>query len=528
MAWRAMLSPTGWAVLGLALLAACSDKQDHAAGSAQPALTSRMSWAVPAGLSAPGACAKALVGRHATFDVGPGQKYPDLNGVPWLSLQAGDVVNVHWRPEPYRTKIGLRAQGSAADPVVINGVTNEQCQRPEISGQNAQIAADAIGEHYYSSGGVNALGTVFINRGYDLVGNKARHIRLQNLKVTGASSRYQFIAEDGQPTAYAKGAAGIYATVVEFLTIENCEVTDNDNGIFVNTRDEAEGLTSRHVTIRRNVVHLNGVPGSFTEHNLYVQASQALYEGNYIGQLMQGAKGSSLKDRSSGTVIRYNHIVAAARAIDLVETDGGMKTVGKDPDYHRAWVIGNLIVSDMNNPGTSSVKLIHWGGDINPEAFRNGILYAVNNTVILRGSSRQAPYFSVFDMPTAQQSVQAQDNIFWMDGSSKLFMGYENGTVRLTGRNWISQGWEPGKRGEHVQVRTEGTVLEGESPGLDGDQEPTADAPVLDQGGSPFNTIPTPAHVLNIAVQHQYVPIAKTAARPLNGAAPDLGAFEGH
>lgn len=526
-----MLSFRAPAVLALAclgLLSACGEKQGAATDTTAPALASRMNWTVPTGQPAPANCSKALVGRHATYDVGPGQKYTDLNGVPWLSLQAGDVVNIHWRAEPYRTKIGLRAQGSAADPVVINGVTNEACLRPEVSGQEAQMAADAIAEHFYANGGAGALGTILINRGYDLVGNKARHIRIQNLKVTGARSRHQFMNEEGKPTAYAKGAAGIYATVVEFLTIENCEVTGNDNGVFVNTRDEAEGLTSRHVTIRRNVIHLNGVPGSFTEHNLYVQAAQPLYEGNYIGQLMPGAKGSSLKDRSSGTVIRYNHIVAAARAIDLVETDGGTKTVGKDPDYHRAWVIGNLIESDMNKPGTSSVKLIHWGGDLNPEAFRNGTLYFVNNTVILRGNSGQVPYFSVFDMPTAQQSVQAQGNIFWMDGSSKLFMGFENGVVQLSGRNWISQGWEPGKRGEHVQVRTEGTVLEGTSPGLDGDHQPMADAPVLDQGGSPGTNMPTPAHVLNVAVQHQYVPIARTAARTMNGAAPDLGAFEGH
>jgi len=497
------------------LLSACGDKSSSEPSSSDTSTSAqaqRMAW-VPGSKPPAWACAPTpMKGAHATYDVGPGQTYQDMNGVPWLSLQAGDVVNLHWRPEPYRTKIGLRAQGTAARPVVINGVTNEHCLRPEISAQNAQIAQDAIDEHYFSAGGLSGLGAIFINRKYDLQGDKARHIRIQNLKITGANSRQPFVGEDGKPASHAKGAAGIYAAVVEYLTVENCEITDNDNGVFVNTREEAEGLTSRHIVIRHNAIHLNGVPDSYTEHNLYIQASQVLYEGNYIGQLIYRAQGSSLK---------------AARALDLVETEGGSSTVGKDADYHRAWVVGNLIVSDMGNPGNSSVKLIHWGGDNHPEVFRRGPLYFYNNTVVVRGSDQQSAYFAIFDMPTDQQVVQAQDNIFWCDGSAHLFLGYKSGTIQLTGRNWISKGWTAGKGGEAVGLQTQGTVLEGKDPGLDGDYQPKVDSPVLDQGGSSMAGIPTPEHVLNIAVQHQYVPVAGTKPRALLGGGPDLGAFEG-
>lgn len=512
----------------LALLGAC-DKPlpDPPAEASTPLQAQSAAWTPDAPAPA-WACAKAMTGSHATYHVGPGQQFTELAGVPWLSLQAGDVVNIHWRAQPYRTKIGLRAQGLASSPVVINGVTNELCQRPEVSGQDATIAQDAIDEHYYSAGGTNALGTIFINKRYaDPAGFKARHIRIQNLKITGASSRQKFVAEDGKRTPYLQGAAGIYAAVVEYLTVDNCEISGNDNGVFVNTREDIEGLTSRHIVIRHNVVHHNGVPDSGTEHNLYIQASQVLYEGNYIGQLALGANGSSLKDRSSGTVIRYNHIVAAARALDLVETEGGGSTVGKDADYHRAWVLGNLIVSDMNNPGTSAAKLIHWGGDNHPEVFRQGPLYFYDNTVILRGTDAQVPYFSVFDMPTSAQIVRAQDNIIWRDGSAHLYLGYKEGTVQLTGRNWISRGWTEGKRGEHVVVDKQGPVLEGDHPGLDGEYQPKADSPVQDQGGSPLNGVPTPEHVLDIADQFQYLPLAGTKPRPKAGSAPDLGALEG-
>jgi hypothetical protein len=524
-------TPRAWPMAALAalavLLSACGDKQSALPDPGVPVQTQSAAW-TPSATPPPWACAGPMTGSHTTYNVGPGRQYPELSNVPWLSLQAGDVVNIHWRAEPYRTKIGLRAQGLASSPVVLNGVTNAQCQRPEITGQNAQITQDAIDEHYFSAGGTNALGTIFINKKYaDPSGYKARHIRIQNLKITGASSHQNFVAEDGKPTLHLQGAAGIYAAVVEYLTVENCEITGNDNGIFVNTREDSEALTSRHIIVRHNVIHLNGVPNSGTEHNLYVQASQVLVEGNYIGQLVNGANGSSLKDRSSGTVIRYNHIIAAARALDLVETEGGSSTVAKDPDYHRAWVLGNVIVSDMGNPGTSAAKLIHWGGDNHPEVFRRGPLYFYNNTVIMRGTDKQLAYFSVFDMPSSEQVVQAQDNIFWRDGSAHLYLGYKEGNIQLTGRNWISSGWTAGKRGEHVVVQTQGVVLEGDQPGLDPDYRPQPDSAVLDQGGSAMTGIPTPEHVLNVVDKFQYLPLAGTKPRPLAGTAPDLGALEG-
>ena len=105
-------------------------------------------------------CSTPLEGKNRTYNVGPGQKYAELTEVPWLSLRAGDVVNIFRRPQPYRTKIGLRAQGSAKLPVVINGVTDAQCNRPEISGQDAVTASDAAHESFFSKQYSEFLGKI--------------------------------------------------------------------------------------------------------------------------------------------------------------------------------------------------------------------------------------------------------------------------------------------------------------------------------------------------------------------------------
>lgn len=477
--------------------------------------------------SAANVCTQPVQGSHATYHVGPGQTFPDLQDVPWLSLEAGDVVNIHYRDTPYPGRIVLRALGAPGAPVVIHGVSNPQCLRPTITGEEAPLVRDASKARILN-GATAGLGTVFISSPYGAPATqRPRYITLQGLKITGARSSNRYINDTQERVPFTKGAAGVYAAVVDHLLVENCEITGNDNGIFVNTREDQEAMTSRQITLRNNQIHLNGVSGSFFEHNLYIQAAGVLYEGNYIGQLIAGATGSSLKDRSSGTVIRYNHIVAAARAIDLVETDGGSQTVAKEPNYHQAWVYGNLIVSDMNNPGRSSSLLIHWGGDLNEDTYRKGTLYFYNNTVVLVGNKDEAGVFYVFDMPTDQQRVDVRQNIFWRVGNAPLALGYKHGRIELQAPNWISQGWLPGQRSGSVVVKTLAPPVEGDAPGLNPQLSPQATSAVVRRGAPTVLTgMPSGPSDAGQPPRFEYAPIGQMTARPSHGQTMDLGAFE--
>lgn len=471
------------------------------------------------------ACSAALIGNRKTFNVGPGQPYAELSLVPWLSLQAGDVVNIFHRSTPYRTKIGLRAQGTASSPVIINGVTDAKCNRPEIDGEDAITAADAALDMFFSKQHSESLGLIFIYQApSDPWPYRPRHIVIQNLKLTGASPRNKYLAQDGTTERYSKGAAGIYAVRVEHLTIENNEITGNGNGVFVNSR--ADDDYSAFITLRRNRIHGNGNSGSNREHNVYVQAARPLYEGNYIGQLIPGAEGSSLKDRSSGTVVRYNHIAAAARALDLVEIEGGVASILKDPLYHQAWVYGNLFVSDFASKSQSSSLLIHWGGDNDPRYFRAGTLYFYSNTVVTRVSRSQAYDVNIFDLPTMSQAVEIRGNIFAHEGTALLSLGYRSGVLRLRDTNWISRGWTAGRRGGAVLNQDGAIVLTGSDPGLKADYIPASDSPVIDRGGLNFTESGMSIAWKNLGVTREYRPVVGMAPRTTTGTVPDLGAFE--
>jgi hypothetical protein len=470
-------------------------------------------------------CSTRVTGSGHTIDVGPGHALTELTDVPWLSLRAGDVVNIHHRSEPYRTKFALRAQGSMAAPVVINGVTDLDCRRPVIGAENAVTARDAAQSRFMSKQYSEFLGAIFLHRApSDPYGHRPKHIRIQNLKITGAHRNHGYVAQDGSIGRYAAGAAGIYAVVVEDLTVENCEITGNGNGIFVNSRSNEEA--SRHIVIRSNRIHGNGNVGSHLEHNLYVQTARALYEGNYIGQLVPGARGSSLKDRSSGTVIRYNHIVAAARALDLVEIEDGVRPVLDDPTYPDAWVYGNLIVNDWRNPGLSSVKTIHWGGDNSPQFFRCGTLHFYNNTVVVHADRRaHFWYVSLFDMPTREQKVEARANLIYNAGDSELRLAVEHGFIDFKDTNWISAGWQAAAPQASATIAHGGFLMQGKTPELDAHFVPSPSSPAVDQGA--LTLLPGPAvHLEHLRITHQFVAPRGLVARRPQGKAMDLGAFE--
>jgi Right handed beta helix region len=475
-----------------------------------------------------------MTGSRRTYNVGPGQQYAELTQVPFLSLEAGDVVNIHYRAEPYRTKIGLRAQGSASHPVVLNGVTDAAGRRPLLSGQDAVSSADVVdvaraGRPFFSARWNEFLGVIMIKGSPgDPFAYRPKFIQIKNLAVQGAAPIHTYTSQDGAKVRYSDGAAGIYAEKVEDLLVENCEITGNGNGIFTNTKNDDEREASYRITIRNNLIHSNGTPGSYRQHNLYIQAVRSVFEGNYIGRLVAGAKGSSLKDRSSGTIVRYNYIDAAARAIDLVETDGGMTSVFVDPQYHDAWVYGNIIVSDADAATAYSSNLIHWGGDNGDEKdYRKGTLYFYHNTVVTKASRKQSWRMRIFDLATPTQTVEARSNIFAHFGDANYSIMNLVGTLRLEGTNWIRAGWREAsdQGGAAVTVQRNGTLIEGTDPGFAviaaGDYSLAARSAALDRAPAT-----PPASVADRWIERQFAPPATSVARSAKGAAPDLGALE--
>jgi hypothetical protein len=481
------------------------------------------------------ACSQALTGSHATYNVGPGQAYTELTNVPWLSLQAGDVVNIFYRATPYKTKIGLRAQGTPTAPVYINGVTDASCNRPTISGDGAVTATDSAQVNFGSDIQSNGLIQIYRAPSDDRDTFTPKYITIQNLKLVYAQAGKTFKGNSGTTLAFDPSASGVYAVRVAHLTVENCEITENGNGVFTNTRGQSTSDFSSYIIIRRNRIYLNGNPYRSTEHGLYIQAYRSLYEGNFIGQ---DKGGSSLKDRSSGTVVRYNKILASARALDLVETEEEYnKIVQLDPLYNYAWVYGNVIINDINAPLGNSARPIHWGHDNTAARSRIGTLFFYGNTYINKSTYSQYNYVTLFqigdsdsNVASANAKVEASGNVFWNDnGSTEWFFltNKNSGKVELRGVNYVpTQGSTTEKNASLVSVI--GTNIVGDNPGLTAATlVPTAASVVLNKGVTGPSMTPTGATAANLVLKGVFTEPMGIAARTMLGVGLDLGAIEG-
>jgi hypothetical protein len=527
------------------------------------------------------ACSSRLIGSNKTYDVGPGKTYTELNQVPWLSLQAGDVVNIHYRSTPYRTVIGLRAQGTAAKPVYINGVTDANCNLPVLDAEGATMADDAKAAHFGSYGqlsdgtwsdGIQGLGIFLIYwQGNEVMptGQTPRYdylpqfITIQNLKMMNANHNVTFTNGNNVAKAYQGGASAIYAVRVRHLTVENCEITANDNGIFTNSRGTSVNDYTSNVIVRRSKIHLNGNPVQSTEHNLYLQGRRSLVEGNFLGQAYGG---STYKDRGSATVVRYNYIQASARAIDLVETEEEYVTsVRDDPLYDYAWVYGNIILNDINLPLSNtndrlSGRPIHFGHDKNSAKTRKGVLFFYGNTYVHRSSCLPGGncYYqsSVFQVggnddqyPDINARVEAGGNIFWADDGTTgwAFLASSRvGRVVLRGANYVPENRNLPDSYSNTQVSngtgwtatntpmvdtSAATLFIGDTrknpPKLDATtMAPLTGSPALDAGITGPSFTPSGAAADNLTLIGEYTYPRGVKNRILKGSAFDLGAIE--
>jgi hypothetical protein len=471
-------------------------------------------------------------GSGTRYDVGPGKTYTDLTSVPWLSLTPGSVVNIFYQATPYATKFALTCVGTAANPIIINGVTDANGNRPIITGSGAVTAADAVAAGWFTYYGIETAGLISI---YKTIGtdNTPAYITIQNLQLINAHPTKSFYNTAGTLTAYQSFCAAVYAIRVSNLTIQYCDITGNGLGIFTNSRGTSDTDWSQYITLRGCNFTGNGVSGADTIHNVYTQGVRTLIEGCFIDRLISGATGSSLKDRSSGTVIRYNKIMTAARAIDLVENEEEYGSyVRSDPLYNDAWVYGNLIIND-DSATNYSTRMIHWGFDNNSLSSRMGTLFFYNNTVIDKIYPAGNCYlFQVNAGPTTTPSIDLRSNLFHHPGTSNslLFFILENGNLTFNDTNWVESDFNlTAPSGGTVTVT--GTLVRGTDPVLKSNYVPANGFAGVDLAQS-FPTSYSTSSVLqlaNLQVDHQYNTLASVpgyGARATNGVRMDLGAFE--
>jgi hypothetical protein len=471
------------------------------------------------------------------YDVGPGLAYTTIGAVPWNDLQAGDTVAIHGKATPYHEMIMVSGQGTANAPITIMGVLGPNGEKPIIDGQNAVEGPNL--DYLYTATATRGLLTITPSS-QDLWGYKPAYIQISGLEFQNAHFGNSFTRPDGTTSAFLQNAAGIFVERGEHITITDCEINNNSNGLFVASGDSEE-VTSRNIMVQGNYIHDNGNFGIDRQHNVYTEAIGITFQDNHFGPLLPGSNGSNLKDRSAGLVVRDNWFEGGAHLLDLVDAED-CPLAEADPSYQQTFVYGNILV-DNAGPGNSS-SLVHYGGDSGDTAgYRQGTLYFYQNTVMIQGtrSGNDARWFTdIFRFDTNQQIADVRNNIFYCGLPADAAPGTEvtglglfddqAGTATF-GVNWISPDWHTWRNdntpaGSKITGTSNLLTNAENDPGFADlgafDFHLLASSDSVDQAGPLASAVVGKQDPVNQYVLHQ-----SDEPRTVIGSALDLGAFEG-
>ncbi len=489
-------------------------------------------------------CALASTAQAVTYDVGPGFPKTTLSAVPWASLAPGDIVNIHWQAGGYHEKILISTQGTAAQHIVIRGINDPSTgSKPIIDGQNALEAANIN----YRSTVFSTLGVVVISRRTGPVYSYLpAYLDFENLDIRNARGNFTDYA--GTTATYLTFASAIYAEVVQHLALRDCDIHDSGNGLFINSKNDSLQEMSKDILVERCHFYNNGSANNYGTHNSYTEADGITYQYNWFGPLVTNSGGQSIKDRSAGTVIRYNYFEnnyqVSGITLHLVDTQG-LTTIAADPAYKKTYVYGNV----FDSTGPLDQLLIYGGSQGNYALYRHGTLYFYNNTVLDRCNHAACSDTTLFTLPKlaetgnspALEIVDCRNNIFaslpttsGLTGPTLHFLYTDAGATVNLGANWISPNWCDGS--PVVNSIFSGNVT-GQANVLTGSSTNSADPGFVNVAARDFH-LAAGANAIDAAlaqspqvagsfdVTEEYIQPFTHAARPSFGSAMDLGAYE--
>ncbi|MEQ1516355.1 MAG: fibronectin type III domain-containing protein [Usitatibacteraceae bacterium] len=355
------------------------------------------------------------------------------------------------------------------------------------------------------------------------------NIQIDGLTIRGAHPNYQFTDTNGVVLAYTDFGACIWVEQGQGVVIADNEITDCSQGIFTKSIDNGDSAITKNIRIAGNYFHNNGISGQFLKHDTYTESAGIVYEFNRFATQKVGAAGNAIKDRSAGTVIRYNRIEVGAHALDLVEADASGPIAVLDPAYRKTFVYGNQIIHNGND-GTA----VHYGGDLSggESQWRKGVLYFFNNSVRITGTGAA----QLFQLSTTQETAYVWNNVFLFDSTVQYASmranqdatpPYVSGGILNLGKNWIVSNWADSDPFHPVSGQLNGSanMITGTVFPVDPDTFiPIQNSVIIDAGTAPpaAAAADVAAHIVDRQLDLVFMP----KIRSVLGNAVDLGAIE--
>jgi hypothetical protein len=372
------------------------------------------------------------------------------------------------------------------------------------------------------------------------------HISITGLKIQHTRGQYHYFDSTGQLRNYADFSAGIYINPGDDVVIEDCEITDNNLGIFANSHEGINGvaeLTTMNLTIRGNDIHGNGDAQLLGIHNVYVEGHGCNVVGNYFGQ-EPGKVGTNYKSRCSHERFYANYVYGGYQGLlMLIDPQSGWVPLGTWSDFDPTVVAGNVLVNPFD-ASTVTGAMIDFGGDsyTEPSHYRTSLLM-VHNTVVSYSHDDRIAVLGPMDLTGTGLTMNlwlANNlilNLWDHQGSSGVELGLAEGDGNVfLASNWIASdvvqtgqydtldgqltGWTDSLRGDDPQLM---------GPGLT-DLRPATGSPLAD-AASAFLSLPVNSKAAMVSDYGLYEFTGTPSApwyrkRSIHGSGADIGAYE--
>ena len=468
----------------------------------------------------------ALTGK--TYDVGPSQAYKTIQSVPWESLASGSTVRIHnedstgTNPTTYHEYFQVATHAERAQPVRVCGVPDSKGNLPVIDASSstgrATVSKSSAG---YTAVGIGTTGWAGNYKG-KWIGSQ--YLIVEGLKIQNAKPPYTYTTPLGETgAAWISAAACIRLfpsmdTVTRGIDAYNC-----GNGFFSDFNSGQGFAAVANTLYEGNHLHGNGVTGSYSFHQLYIQGWNEVVQFNVIDEYQSGSRGANFKGRGFPEIIRYNHFGdGAARQLDMVDNEdaghyttfegnlkGGPRSfrflypadeytadllAAAVEAHHADYVYGNTFVN------TTSGFVIHYATDHGLlENDRLGTLWFYNNS-FYEGSAK---YYSwhLFDTSGGGGNshreiewpqLQVLNNAIWMDSPIKPFFSWNAVTTQFTvfGKNVINSHWGTGSMAGGDKTGWASVVPEYAFQGAGNKANTTGITKLIEVSTAPFN-LPT-------------------------------------
>ncbi|MCJ7448569.1 MAG: T9SS type A sorting domain-containing protein [Bacteroidales bacterium] len=434
---------------------------------------------------------------QTTYKVGDGQSYTSIGAVPWENLAAGDSVKIYWRSAPYKEKWVINCAGQPDKWITVIGIPNSSGQLPVIDGQDATTRSQL---NYWGE----ERSVIKIGGSNNPADGMPCYINLENLEIRNGRSTYSFTGRSGV-VSYSSNAAAVYLEKGENIVIKNCTLTNCGNGFFA-----ASG--SKNIIIENCYLYDNGNISSIYEHNCYTESQGIVFQYNHFGPLLSGASGNNLKDRSAGTIIRYNWIESGNRQLDLVDSD--KPEITGLSQYRSTYVYGNILIEP---DGAGNNQICHYGGDSGDEStYRKGTLYFFNNTVV----SARSGNTTLFRLSTNSETANCFNNILYVSAPGDGLAMLDSYGVLNIQNNWMKENWVRSHGELSGSVSNMGNNITGTAPGFI--NEGAQDYHLLQESECINKGTDVP---VNYTVNFEYVKHQQQELKNISGLI-DLGAFE--